>query len=283
VIGETGTGKELVAKAVHDLSPRFDKAFVPFNSAAVQDELFESELFGHAKGAFTGAVTDRAGRVQAAEGGTLFLDEVAELSSRGQARLLRFLESREYSRVGETRVRKANVRIVVATNVDLERRVEEGRFREDLLHRMMDPEVTLPPLRERGDDLLVLAGHFLTGFAATSGRPRQRLSASVVNLLRRFHWPGNVRELRSVLESAVALAGPDPLETVHLHRRIRAAGPAANLAGDIEISRERERIERTLDATGGNCTRAAAKLGVTRQWFYRMRKRHGLLQGERPP
>ena len=133
VVGETGTGKELVARALHDLSPRFEKEFVPFNSAAVQDELFESELFGHAKGAFTGAVADRVGRVQAAEGGTLFIDEVAELSPRGQAKLLRFLESGEYSRVGETRVRHADVRVVVATNADLERRVEDGRFREDLL------------------------------------------------------------------------------------------------------------------------------------------------------
>ena len=280
VIGETGTGKELVAKAVHDLSPRFEREFVPFNSAAVQDELFESELFGHVKGAFTGAVSDRKGRVQAADGGTLFIDEVAELSPRGQAKLLRFLESGEYSRVGETHVCHADVRVVVATNADLERRVRDGRFREDLLYRMSDPEVTLPPLRERGDDLLVLAGHFLAELAAASGRPRQRLSPSVAGLLRRFRWPGNVRELRSALRSAVALAGPDPLETTHFHKRFRAAGPAASTRREIEASRERELIERTLDATGGNCTQAAARLRVTRQWFYRMRRRAGLLHRE---
>jgi len=282
VVGETGTGKELVAKALHDLSSRFEKQFVPFNSAAVQDELFESELFGHTKGAFTGAVADRVGRVQAAQGGTLFIDEVAELSPRGQAKLLRFLESGEYSRVGETRVRHADVRIVVATNADLERRVRDGRFREDLLYRMRDPEVTLPPLRERGDDVLVLAGHFLAELAAASGRPRQRLSPSVVGLLRRFRWPGNVRELRSALRSAVALAGPDPLETTHFHERFRAAGPAASTRRELEASRERELIERTLDATGGNCTQAAARLGVTRQWFYTMRKRSGLIQRGEP-
>ncbi len=282
VTGETGTGKELVARAVHDFSPRAKRRFVPFNSAAVQDELFESELYGHVKGAFTGAVADRDGRVQAAEGGTLFIDEVADLSPRAQAKLLRFLESSEYVRVGEVRVHHADVRIVVATNADLERRVTEGRFREDLLYRMKEPEVRLPPLRERGDDLLDLAGHFLTEAGVAAKRPRQRLSPSVVGLLRASPWPGNVRELRSALLSAAALAGPDPLETRHFHDRFHQVRPVASRRRELRASREREEIQRSLRATNGNCTQAAAMLGVTRQWFYRMRQRNGLIHREEP-
>ena len=185
VFGETGTGKERVARALHDLSPRRARPFVPVNGAGFTDDMLSAELFGHSRGAFTGAVTERTGYVAQAEGGTLFIDEVAELSGVGQARLLRFLQEGEYTRLGETNLRKANVRIISATNADLARRVEAGRFRQDLLYRLNDDTIVVPPLRERGEDVLLLARHFLAWEAA---RRRVEPAAALAPRPRRHSW-----------------------------------------------------------------------------------------------
>ena len=206
VFGETGTGKEEVARALHDLSPRRGGRFVAVNVAGFSDELFSAELFGHAKGAFTGALCARDGYVAKAEGGTLFIDEVADMSPLAQVRLLRFLQEREYQRLGETTPRRADVRVLSATNVDLGRRVQDGRFRGDLLYRLTDDRLVVPPLREREGDVLLLARHFLRSYAAARSVARPTLGPEVQELLVGHPWPGNVRQLQSQMHRLVALA-----------------------------------------------------------------------------
>jgi anaerobic nitric oxide reductase transcription regulator len=195
VFGETGTGKERVARALHDLSPRASRRFVPVNAAGLGDDLLVSELFGHGRGAYTGSVGERDGYVAEAEGGTLFLDEVAELQPLAQARLLRFLEEFEYRRLGENRLRRANVRVITATNVDLAERVRQGRFRQDLWFRLKVVRLAVPPLRERGSDVLLLARHFLEQQARARGLAAPRLDPAAEDALAAHAWPGNVREL----------------------------------------------------------------------------------------
>lgn len=266
VFGETGTGKEKVARALHAHSVRSHGPFVAINASSLSDELFESEMFGHTRGAFSGAVAARAGHVAEAEGGTLFIDEVAELTPRGQAKLLRLVQEREYRRLGETQTRMANVRFVTAANADLEKRVAAGLFREDLLFRLTVVSLRLPPLRERGDDVLILARHFLRSLAAREGRPVPALPRSVAEALRGYAWPGNVRELTSEMHRLVLRAGNGPIRPGHLSPRIMGRQQLAG--GSLRSARaafEREFISGVLPRYGGNRTRAACALGITRQ------------------
>ncbi len=265
VCGETGTGKENVARALHALSPRTRGPFVAVNVAGFSDELCAAELFGHARGAFTGAVAAHDGYLAAAEGGTLFVDEVAEMSSLAQVRLLRFLQEREYHRLGETQSRKVNVRVLSATNVDLARRVREGRFREDLYYRLKEERLVVPPLRERGSDLALLARHFLTRFASARGVLAPTLGREAQALLSRHAWPGNVRELQSEMRRLVVLAAGREVEAADLSPEIARGGSRRCGLRATLREREVEIVAHALERNGGVCARAAAELGITRQ------------------
>ena len=206
VLGESGTGKELVAREIHQRSRRKDKPLVRVNCASIPKDLFESEFFGHARGAFTGAVKDRAGRFEAAEGGTLFLDEIGEVPLDLQSKLLRVLQEKCYERVGEDRTRQADVRVVAATNHNLQRQVEAGRFREDLFYRLNVFPIQVPPLRERMEDVALLAKHFIETSVKELGCSKPRLTRAGIAKLENYHWPGNIRELRNVIERAIIIS-----------------------------------------------------------------------------
>jgi DNA-binding NtrC family response regulator len=277
IYGETGTGKERVATAIHRRSRRGAGPFVAINASSLSDELFESELFGHVRGAFTGAVSAREGYVARAEGGTLLIDEVAELTPRGQAKLLRFVQEKEYRRVGETEIRRANVRVLSAANVDLERRVAAGLFREDLLYRLRPIILALPPLRERGGDVLLLARHFVRLAAQREGRPAPLLPPDVVKALVSYSWPGNIRELENEMSRLVILAGRAEVGREHLSPRVgeSVVEPRSGLR-DARRRFEREFVARALSRNGGNRTRTAGELGVTRQALVAKIRRLGL-------
>jgi DNA-binding NtrC family response regulator len=281
VLGETGTGKECVARALHAGSRRAGRALVALNAAAFADDLFEAELFGHARGAFTGAAMAREGYVAAAEGGTLFIDEISELTPRAQARLLRFLQEREYRRLGETVLRRADVRVLSATNADLERRVAEGRFRADLWFRLKEERLFLPPLRDRGPDVTLLARHFLAREATAQQRRPPVLGLAAHRLLRRYDWPGNVRELEGEMRRLAVVAeglrvGPEHLSP-EIRTRARGQGSVdAGLKGVLRAF-ERECLEDALARNGGARARTAAALGITRQALHGKMRRHGLL------
>ena len=278
VFGETGTGKEMVAKALHEASPRARRPLVPVNVAGFSDELFGSELFGHARGAFTGAVTAREGHVAAAEGGTLFIDEVGDMSALAQVRLLRFLEAGEYQRLGETAARRADVRVISATNVDLPRRVREGRFRQDLWFRLADEVLSLPPLRERGADVLLLARHFLRGQAAERGDAPPALSPDAEAALLAHSWPGNVRELQSEMRK-LGVRAPgrtvvvEDLSPALQERRARRSGTLHSALRQ----RETELVQDALERHDRILARAAAELGITRQALWLKVRRLGLV------
>ncbi len=264
VFGETGTGKEKVALALHRHSSVARGPFVAVNASSLSDELFEAEMFGHARGAFTGAVVERRGHVAEADGGSLFIDEVADLSARGQAKLLRFLQSGEYRRVGETQTRQVRVRVISAANVLLGERVAEKAFRQDLLYRLAGLTLRLPPLRERGDDILLLARHFVKLAAEREGCPCPTLGRDLAEDLRRHSWPGNIRELENVVNQLVVMAAGGPLRREHL---VIASTPVRTEAA-LRMGRasfERELISRSLTQNGGNRTRTAASLGISRQ------------------
>ncbi len=275
VFGETGTGKERVAHALHTASGRRGPLVV-VNAAQLDDGVFESQMFGHVKGSFTGAVTDHDGFVSGAHGGTLFLDEVTELSTRAQAKLLRFLETGEYVRMGENRPRRADVRILSAANVPVRDGVREQRFREDLMYRLVDYTITLPPLRERGDDVLALARHFLRGHADAEGRPCPRLGAAAAKALLSHAWPGNVRELRKQMHRAVVLAREGTVHPAQL--QLQPAGEVREKATlrEARAAFERELLERRLAEHGASRTRAAAALGITRQALALKMRQYGL-------
>ena len=261
VSGETGTGKEALAKALHARSTRARGPFVAMNASSMGDELFETEMFGHGRGAFTSAVGERDGYVAEAEGGTLFLDEVADLSARAQARLLRFLEEREYRRVGETRTRRANIRVVTAANVSL-----ACRLRSDLVFRLEEVVLTLPPLRERGADLWLLTRHFLAEAAQAAGVSPPALNTDARRALAVHPWPGNVRELRGEIRRAVVMAGGPTIQREHLSDALRAVAPArARSLRTAVASFEREYVTRELARYAGHRARTAAALGITRQ------------------
>jgi transcriptional regulator with GAF, ATPase, and Fis domain len=262
LLGESGTGKELVASAIHDCSSRRHQAFVRVNCASVHAELFESEFFGHVKGAFTGAVRDRVGRFQLADRGTLFLDEVGEIPPTLQAKLLRVLQEGQFERVGEEQTRRVDVRIIAATNRVLEREVEAGRFREDLYYRLSLFPIELPPLRDRKEDIAILASHFLRLASQRLNRPAPRLSAIDLRALEQYDWPGNVRELAHVIERAVILTDGRRLqldEALTLARprpahdaSVPVPGSPSPLLTDAEVRRlERENIQQAIARAGG--------------------------------
>jgi DNA-binding NtrC family response regulator len=274
VTGDSGTGKELVARSLHFNSPRKQRPFVPINCAAIPDALLESELFGYKRGAFTDARADRAGIFLEAEGGTIFLDEIAELSPALQAKLLRVLQDHEIRPLGGNRSEKIDVRVIAATNRDLEPRMRQGAFREDLYYRLNVIHLHLPPLRERPEDILPLAEHFLEAAANQSGKSIRELAAPVKKTLLGYHWPGNVRELQNVVERAVALGEGDVIRMDDLPSSVRERKRADNLAGALARGMtleelEREYIERMVTAEGGNKTRAAQRLGLDRKTLYR--------------
>ena len=227
LVGESGTGKELAARAIHRLSPRSDGPFVPVHTSAIPADLLESTLFGHVKGAFTGAINNRKGLFEAAHEGTLFLDEVGTISPETQTKLLRVIQEREIRRVGSVEARKVDTRLVVATNSDLWQEVQSGRFREDLYYRLNVISIELPPLRERRDDIPLLATHFLRIYAEENKRNVQGLSSSAMDALAEYHWPGNVRELENAVERAVVLCQADTIDVDELPLAVRGEGPTA--------------------------------------------------------
>jgi len=284
LLGESGTGKELFAQALHQNSPRKDKPFIKVACAALPETLLESELFGHEKGSFTGALYARAGRFEMADGGTLFLDEIGDVSPTVQVKLLRFLEEREFERVGGNRTYKVDVRIVCATHRDLKKKLEEGTFREDLYYRLNVIEIHIPPLRERGEDIPVLAHHFLKRYAEANGKDVRGISDEALALLLGHRWPGNVRELENAIERAVVLASEPVLTPDHFPtlRRIGAAPAAAGaggagvaIPGSTFAAIEREAILRTLEAVGGSTSRAASLLQISaRKIQYKLKEYH---------
>ena len=285
--GETGTGKELVARALHFDGVRHARPFVELNCASIPTNLLEAELFGYERGAFTDARQRKAGLVEAAEGGTLFLDEIGEVDIGVQAKLLKLLEDRTVRRLGGLREQPVDVRFVAATNRDLEQMVREGRFRADLFFRLRIVDIALPPLRARGDDILLLARMFLKTHGARYGKPNLTLSAGAEQALRNYAWPGNVRELRNAIEQAVLLADFDVLEAAHFpFCKLLTPSDASSPTGETAASApalpnsgmklgdvERDLVLQALERTGWNVTRAAQLLGVTRDTLrYRMEK-----------
>jgi len=275
--GETGTGKELAARAIHYASPRAERPFVVVDCTALPEGLFESELFGHERGAFTGAVSTRRGLLETSDGGTCFLDEIGELAPALQAKLLRLLQERAIRRVGGNEVLPVNVRIITATNRDLGKRVAEGAFREDLYYRLNVVTIVLPPLRERSQDIPLLAQHFLDKYARPAGKPARGFAPETLAVLSGYHWPGNVRELEHAIERAVALSSSEVLVPDDLPVLLRQ-GPA----GDLRLPASRMTLEevkqwyvaKVLEEAGGNKVRAAELLGIDRGTLYRILRRH---------
>jgi two-component system response regulator AtoC len=274
--GETGTGKELVARAIHDASTRAGRPFVVVDCAALPETLFESELFGHERGSFTGAFATRRGLLETSAGGTCFLDEIGELTAPLQAKLLRTLQERTIRRVGGNDPIAVDVRLVAATNRDLRKLVAEGGFRDDLYYRLNVVTIVVPPLRERASDILLLAQHFLETFARRSGRPVKRLSPEASALLTAYHWPGNVRELENVIERAVALSAAETLVPDDFPPHLRdEPGRGPSLPADRMTLDELKRwyVNKVLEEAGGNKLRAAELLGIDRRTLYRILER----------
>jgi DNA-binding NtrC family response regulator len=301
VTGETGTGKEVVARAIHNLSPRGQKALVALNCAAVPEQLLEDELFGHVKGAFTGAQGARAGRFEQADGGTLFLDEIGDMSLPLQSKLLRVLQEREFERLGSSRTVKVDVRVVAATSADLQRRIDEGAFRPDLYYRLNVVHLRLPPLRERREDIRPLAEHLLSKFCTGAGLPSKSVADEAWGALAAYHWPGNVRQLQNAVERAAVLTGaateiqlqdlPEEVREAVVaegaHGAARAAGqgldqqpPDISAGGvnfDAVVSKvERDLLLQSLARADGNKMRAAQLLGMKRTTFVEKLKRLGI-------
>ncbi|MFW2367445.1 MAG: sigma-54 dependent transcriptional regulator [Desulforhopalus sp.] len=293
VTGESGTGKELAAEALHGESTRKNKPLVKVDCAAMPEDILESELFGHKKGAFTGADRDRPGRLLQADGGTLFLDEIGDISGRMQLRLLRFLQEKTFNPVGRDNFVKVDVRIIAATNVDLKQKVKDGEFREDLYYRLKVVEVILPPLRERTECVPLLIHHFLDIFRNELKKMIINISDQAMEVLRRYPWPGNVRELRHVIERACVLCKGKTLLKEHfadeiiMFQAVEKSTPPLNLSGEMDTSAaqtqsyetfisEEDQITEVLRATGGNKSKAAKLLGIDRSTLYRKMKKHRL-------
>ena len=273
ITGDTGTGKELVARAIHSQSHRRDKSFVAVSCAALPESLLESELFGHERGAFTGAVAQRKGRFELAHRGTLFLDEIGEISANMQVHLLRVLEEKEFTRVGGTDPIKVDARLIAATNKDLKMAVKEGRFREDLYYRLDVVPIELPPLRERREDIPLLAQHFLAKFAVENQKEVSAFSPEAMDFIMNYDWPGNVRELENAIERAVILAKDNVIALAELPQE-HLTSPSCSLRNLREI--EREHILNVLAQTAGNYSEAARILGVTRMTLYNKAKAFGI-------
>lgn len=279
LLGESGTGKELVAHALHQLSPRHKGPFVAVHCAALTPTLLESELFGHEKGAFTGATERRRGRFELADGGTLFLDEVGEIDAAIQVKILRVLEERRFERVGGTEPIDVDVRLIAATNRDLKKLVEEGKFREDLFFRLDVVSIRLPPLRERTGDLPLLVHHFIKLFAKENGKAIDGITPDALAALQAYSWPGNVRELRNVIERMVVLSRGDrlTLRDVPPHIRGESSPGLSARGGSLSLEEhEKQMIIRALKLHGGNVTRAAQELGISRRTLHRKINEYGL-------
>ncbi len=265
--GESGTGKELIAQAIHYNSPRGESPFVRVNCAAIPENLIESEFFGYEKGAFTGALTRKKGRFELADGGTIFLDEIGELSPMTQVKLLRVLQEHEFERVGGLETIKVDVRIIAATNADLEGRMARGTFREDLYYRLNVFSIFLPPLRERKSDILLLADHFMLKYGRRQGKSIQRISTPAIDMLMRYHWPGNVRELENCIERAVVVCEDQVIHSYHLPPTLQTAESSNTLPRwsltEAVAKYEKELIQDALKSTRGNQARAARLLGST--------------------
>jgi two-component system response regulator PilR (NtrC family) len=291
VTGESGTGKELVARAIHFNSFRRDKPFVPVNCGAIPEGLMESELFGHVRGAFTGAVGNKVGLFSSAEGGTLFLDEITEIPALLQVKLLRAIQVREIRRVGDTKDIKTDVRLIAASNRDLEEAVREGILREDLFYRLNVIPIQLPPLRERREDIPLLVAHFLQKFSKELGKDVRGVTPEAMAVLERYRWPGNIRELENVLERAIVLGAGDMLGVDSLPESVRRERPVKGLDSvdlpedglDLEATLdaiESRYLQRALDRTGGVQTKAAELLKMTfRQFRYKLQKHHMMRKG----
>jgi DNA-binding NtrC family response regulator len=271
--GESGTGKEIVAKAIHQLSSRAKQPFVTVHCAALAPTLLESELFGHERGAFTGAHERRIGRFEQAQGGTLFLDEIGEIDATIQVKLLRFLGERTFERVGSNKTLTADVRLITATNKNLEELVKAGKFREDLFFRLRVVEIPLPPLRERAGDIPLLAQNFLREFARENNKPVNEFTTEALELLLNYSWPGNVRELRTAIEHAVVLCRGEKISARDLPPSARGSRQGAirlSAGNDLTIKEaEKQLIENALKDTNGNRTFAAKKIGMSRRTFHR--------------
>jgi transcriptional regulator with PAS, ATPase and Fis domain len=286
--GESGTGKEVVARFIHHASRRSGGPFVAINCAALPDQLLESELFGHERGAFTGAVAAKPGRIEQANAGVLFLDEVGEMAPGVQAKLLRVLEEREFMRLGSTRVQRADIRVIAATNRDLHGAMERGEFREDLYYRLGVFEIALPPLRERLEDVLELADSFLQEIGETVGKPAAGIARQAREQLLAYGWPGNVRELRNAIERAVILADGGyirsehlPLTTPRQPQPVDTPASPALPAGGVNLEAiERSLVAKALAQARHNKTRAAKLLGLTRAQLYSRIEKYGLAETE---
>jgi two-component system response regulator HydG len=270
LLGESGTGKELVANAIHQNSPRKDKPYVKVNCAALPETLLESEVFGHEKGAFTGAIEKKKGRFERADGGSMFLDEIGEMSLPTQTKILRVLQEREFEAVGGTKTIKVDVRIITATNKNLEEEVKQGRFREDLYYRLNVVPITIPPLRERSEDIPLLAEHFLRIYSEKNKREIRGFDPTVIDAFVSYDWPGNVRELENIVERTVIMSPGDTIRLDNLPPPIAGSQQTGDQGDRIPPSTslkdvERETIVKVLRQTGGNRTKAASILGITRK------------------
>jgi len=285
ITGENGSGKEIVARTLHRLSHRAEQPFIDVNCAAIPEELIESELFGHRKGAFTGAIDERKGKFELADGGTLFLDEIGDMSLKTQAKVLRVLQEQTFQKVGGQQTISVDVRVIAATNKDLEAEIGGGSFRSDLYYRLNVIPIEVPPLRTRGDDIVQLAEYFLRRFAAESGAPRRKLSAGAAAKLRAYHWPGNVRELRNVIERLAILLQGETIEAEDIQLGTRAE-PVVPIATNLTLKEARDEFEKQyilarLKELAGNVSRTADALGVERSNLYRKLHAYGI-RVERP-
>jgi two-component system response regulator AtoC len=282
ITGETGTGKELIARAIHNLSPRRERLFVPLNCAAIPSELLESELFGHTRGAFTGAERDRVGKFEQADGGSLFLDEIGDMAYPLQAKLLRVVQEGVVERIGSNKRIAVDVRVISSTHRDLAAAIREGRFREDLFYRLNVLQVDLPPLRERREDIVPIARHFLGVFARDLGKPSLVLGPEAQRLLEQYEWPGNVRELQNVVERAAVLSDGGVLDASAFRHLLPPAGASAEDASGTLLLEpaieelERKLILRALGAADNNKSQAARLLGVSERTLWYKLKRYGL-------
>jgi two-component system nitrogen regulation response regulator NtrX len=281
IIGENGTGKELVARSAHEMSPRANEAFIEVNCAAIPEELIESELFGHEKGAFTGAVSRRIGKFELADGGTLFLDEVGDMSHSAQAKVLRVLQESQFERVGGTETKSVDVRVIAATNKDLQKESQAGSFREDLFYRLNVVPILIPPLRKRVSDIPLLVEHFLQGTADELGQRPKKVSKRAVAELMEYNWPGNIRELENLIERLVILTQSQTIDVEDLP----LLGPAKNLEeqfleketyNEFRESVEKEFFVRKLRTYGFNVSKTARKLGMQRSNLYKKLEKYGI-------
>ncbi len=281
--GESGTGKELVAKAIHQLSPRRSGAFVAVHCAALSHNILESELFGHEKGAFTGAMERRVGRFEKADGGSLFLDEISEIDASVQVKILRALEERQVERVGGDTPVDVDTRLIAATNRDLKGMVDDGDFREDLFYRLYVVVITLPPLRDRQDDILLLLNHYLAVFNAENGKRIEGFTPAAYETLSAYDWPGNIRELRNLVERMVVLARGKTLDVSDIPAQLReqaSGGGEVRINAELTVDEmEKRMVIQALEKTNGNRTKAAEKLGISRRTLHRKLNQYGIGKG----